>query len=102
MIFEKNKTRKAELIFTVGNEKISVEQEYCYLGIKLNNNGNFSLVIKQLSEKSRHALYSIRRRLKLHQLNPKSAINIFDSIISPILLYNAEIWRVFKQFYQLG
>ena len=85
MIFEKRKTKKAKPIFTLGNEKISVVQEYCYLGIKLNHNGNFALAVKQLSEKALHALYSIRRRLNLYQLNPKSAIKIFDSIISPIL-----------------
>ena len=95
MIFEKRKTKKAKPIFTLGNEKISVVQEYCYLDIKLNHNGNFALAIKQLSEKALHALYSIRRRLNLHQLNPKSAIKIFDSIISPILLYNAEVWGVY-------
>jgi hypothetical protein len=95
MIFEKRKTKKAKPIFTLGNEKISVVQEYCYLGIKLNHNGNFSLAIKQLSEKALHALCSIRRRLNLHRLNPKSAITIFDSIISPILLYNADVWGVY-------
>ena len=85
MIFEKRKTKKAKLgNETLGNENISVVQEYCYLGIKLNHNGNFAL-----------GLYSIRRRLNLHQLNPKSAIKIFDSIISPILLYNADVWGVY-------
>jgi protease II len=54
IIFEKRKTSKAKPIFTLGNEKISVVQEYCYLGIKLNHNGNFFLAIKQLSEKALH------------------------------------------------
>ena len=51
-------------------------------------NGNFALAIKQLSEKALHALYNIKRWLN-------SAIKIFDSIISPILLYNAEVWGVY-------
>jgi hypothetical protein len=34
-----------------------------------------------------HALYGIRRQLNFSRLNPKYAIKIFDSIISPILYY---------------
>ena len=37
----------------------------------------------------------MRRRLNIHQLNPKSAIKIFDRIISPILLYNSEVWGAY-------
>jgi hypothetical protein len=61
----------------------------------MNNNGNFTLALKQLSEKALHTLYSMRRRFNIHQLNPKSAIKIFDQIISPILLYNSEVWGAY-------
>jgi hypothetical protein len=87
MIFEKRKTRKARPIFNLGNRKIKIVQEYCYLGVKLNHNGNFTLALKQLSEKALHALYGIRRQLNFSYLNPKYAIKIFDSIITPILYY---------------
>ena len=62
------------------------------IGVKLNHNGNFTLALKQLSEKALHALYGTRRQLNFSRLNPKYAIKIFDSIISPILLYNSEVW----------
>jgi hypothetical protein len=83
MIFEKRKTRKARSIFNLGNRNIKIVQEYCYLGVKLNNNGNFTL--KQLSEKALHVLYGIRRQLSFSHHNPKYAIKIFDSIITPIV-----------------
>ena len=51
--------------------------------------------MKQLGEKALHALYSIRRHLNLHNLNPKLAIKIFDTIILPILLYNSEVWGAY-------
>jgi hypothetical protein len=75
--------------------------QYCYLGIKLTSNVNFTLAQKQLSEKALHALSSMRRHLNLHCLNPKVAIKIFDSIISPILLYNSEVWGA-SGFQQMG
>ena len=58
-------------------------------------NGNFTLAQKQLSEKALHALGSIRRHLNLHHLNPKLAIKIFQNIVSPILLYNSEVWGAY-------
>jgi hypothetical protein len=45
MIFEKKKIKKAKPVFTLGNGKISVVQEHCYLSIELNRNGNFALAI---------------------------------------------------------
>ena len=37
----------------------------------------------------------MKRRLNIHQLNPKSAIKFFDRIISPILLHNSEVWGAY-------
>jgi hypothetical protein len=79
----------------LNTKNLEIVNEYCYLGIKLNSNGTFTLAQKQLSEKALHALGSIRRHLNLHYLNPKLAIKIFESIISPILLYNSEIWGAY-------
>ena len=87
MIFEKINSKKAKPIFNLGEKDITIGKEYCYLCIKMNSNGNFTLAFKQLSEKALYALYSMRRRLNIHQLNPKSAIKIFDPVLSPTLLY---------------
>ena len=74
MIFQKGNKKKTKPSFTLNNKTIEIVQEYCYLGIKLNSNGKFTLAMKQLGEKALHALYSIRRHLNLHNLNPKLAI----------------------------
>jgi hypothetical protein len=39
-----------------------------------------------------HALFKIRKNLDFQKLTPKLAIKIFDGIVSPILLYNSEVW----------
>jgi hypothetical protein len=72
-----------------------VTHEYNYLGLKLTPNGKFTLAAKQLAEKAHRAINSTRRKLDISKLSPKLAIKIFDSIISPILLYNSEIWGAF-------
>ena len=97
MIFQKISQKTVKPKFTFNKKKIEIVNEYCYLGIKLNSNGNFSLAQKQLSEKALHAMGSIRRHLNIHHLKPKLAIKIFESIISPILLYNSEIWGAYMK-----
>jgi hypothetical protein len=42
-------------------------------------------------------LGSLWRQLNIHHLNPKLAIKIFDSIISPILSYNSEVWGAYTK-----
>ena len=51
--------------------------------------------MKQLADKAKHAMFSTKKKVDFHSLNPKLAIKIFDSIISPILLYNSEVWGAF-------
>jgi hypothetical protein len=42
-----------------------------------------------------HALFKIRKQLDFHSLCPKLAMKTFDGIVSPILLYNSEIWEAY-------
>ena len=56
--------------------------EYTYLGLKMTPNNKFCLATKQLSEKSLHALFKIRKHLDFHKVNPKIAMKIFDGIVS--------------------
>jgi hypothetical protein len=44
-----------------------------------------------------HALHKIRRKIDFHKLARKTATKIFDSIISPILLYNSEVWGAYEK-----
>jgi hypothetical protein len=60
-------------------------------------NGKFKIAQKQLCEKALHALHKIRRKIDFHKLKPKTATKIFYSIISPILLYNSEVWGAYEK-----
>lgn len=79
----------------MGNNPIPITDEYTYLGIKLTPNTKFNNACQQLSEKAIHALYKIRKQIDFHNLPPKLACRIFDGVISPILLYNSEIWGAY-------
>ena len=94
MIFQRC-TRKCEHNFRIGNEVIDVVQNYTYLGTRITSSGNFTLSLEHLRQKALHALFSLRRHTDLNSLKPSLACKIFDSIISPILTYNSEVWGAF-------
>jgi hypothetical protein len=44
-IFQKGDKKMTNPSFTMDNRTVAIVQEYCYLGIKLNLNGKFTLTI---------------------------------------------------------
>ena len=95
MILQKQNSKLPQLNFTLGDKHIHITNEYTYLGLKLTSNTKFSFATQQLSEKALHALFKIRKHLDFHKLPPKLAMKIFDGIVSPILLYNSEVWGAY-------
>ena len=94
MIFQRC-TRKCEHNFRIGNEVIDVTQNYTNLGTHITSSGNFTLSLEHLRQKALDALFSLRRHTDLNSLKPSLACKIFDSMISPILTYNSEVWGAF-------
>jgi hypothetical protein len=91
MILQKHKSK----VQNVSSLLSSLTNEYTYLGLKLTPNTTFTVANQQLSDKAKHALYKIRKNIDFHCLRPKLACKIFDSVISPILLYNSEVWAAY-------
>ena len=52
---------------------------------------------EHLEEKALHALFSLTRHTDLSKLKTYLACKIFDTMISPILTYNSEIWGVYAK-----
>ena len=94
IIFQKCK-RKCDSSFYICNEKIDIVQNYTYLGTCISSTGNFTLSLDHLRQKALHALFSLRRNIDFKTLKPSLACKIFDSMISPILTYNSEVWDTF-------
>ena len=51
--------------------------------------------VSHLRQKAPHALFSLRRNTDFKSMKPSLACKIFDSMISPILTYNSEVWGTF-------
>ena len=48
-------------------------------------------------KKEAHALFKVHRKIDIHKLPLKTALEIFDTIITPILPYNSEIWGAYEK-----
>ena len=94
MIFQR-RAKKYDCNFYVGNEKIEIVQNYTYLGTKISSTGNFTLSLEHLREKAVRALFSLIRHVDFSSLKPSLACKMFDTMISPVLTYNSEVWGLF-------
>ena len=97
MIFQKRAKKCTESIFNIDKQTIEIVQNHTYLGTLISSTGNFKLALDQLKEKALHALFSLRKHTNIRKLSPSLANKIFDTMISPILTYNSEIWGVYTK-----
>ena len=66
--------------------------EYCYLGAMITACGSFSSAMKMLYKKGLKAMFCLLNNVnKTKQLPVKILSDLFDKVISPVILYNCEI-----------
>ena len=96
---QQQKTRRSQNPEIYFNDSLVAErtQEYTYLGVKLTSSGNFTSA-QELREKAMHAFFGIRKYTNINKLPPQLASKIFDTMISPILMYNSEVWGAYEKF----
>lgn len=88
VVFSKRKyNNKKE--FLLNNEEVDVKDSYTYLGLLSNYNGNFCQGRKKLGKQ---ALYALYRKIYNLAISVDLQSKLFDSLITPILLYSSEIW----------
>ena len=92
MIFQKRPKKNANLEFHIGNETIDIVHKYSYLRNRTSSTGNFNISLEHLKEKALHTLFSLRKHTNFRKFKPSLACKTFEAVISPILLYNSEIW----------
>ena len=66
--------------------------DYTYLGVIFNFNGNFNKAVAKLCEQASRAMYSILNKAGKLCLPIDIKIQLFESVVMPILLYGVEVW----------
>ena len=91
VIFSRGKVRK-QFNFKLGNLDIETSSEYCYLRIVFNFNGKMTKAMKDRITPARKAMFSLNNQSVKLLLPPDIHMDLFDKMITPILLYASEIW----------
>ncbi len=92
MIFQKRPSHQEQHhSFKLDNMLLEHRQNYTYLGININNTGNFNKAVNDLRHKARRAFYAIKRNIKI-DIPIRIWIKIIKSVIEPIALYGSEVW----------
>jgi hypothetical protein len=91
VIFSRGKVRK-KINFKIGDQAIDTSSEYCYLGVLFNFNGKPMKAIKDRITPARKAMFSLNELAVKLMLPPDIHLELFEKMITPILLYGCEIW----------
>ena len=80
--------------FKIGGDRLEICEPYRYLGLWCSNSHiMFSKKYTFLSEQAKKTLYAIKSYTtpSLVKLHPNLALRLFESLISPILMYGSEL-----------
>jgi hypothetical protein len=67
-------------------------KEFFYLGIQFSRSGSFSNAKQELVNRGTKAMYDVLKGGRLHNLSIKCQLELFDSMVKPIILDGCEIW----------
>ena len=90
MIFSKG--RLPNVNFHYNREQIEIVNEFKYLGINFGRSGSFNKAKQYLCEQATKAMYSVIRKTRQLQLSIPLQLELFDKLVTPILLYGSEVW----------
>ena len=74
-----------------------MQDSYSYLGVTFNYNGNFNTARKKLLDQAQKSSYGLFRKIQNISIPIDLQLKLFDSLVTPILLYSAEVWGFEKK-----
>ena len=76
--------------FTIEGKTLESVNTFCYLGFEVKPNGTTKHAMNTLNEKAKKALRPLMCAIARFNIPAKTAIRLFHTFISPIILYNVE------------
>ena len=75
---------------------LNVVNSFCYLGLKINYTGNVEFTMKALLDQALRTANGPLALFKCLSFDIMTKLSLFDSLITPILLYGAEVWGIYN------
>ena len=83
--------------FYIKGKPLEQVNRFCYLGFEVCPSGIVSLAMNTLHDKAKKATRPLMGAIAKFDLPTKTAINLFHTYISPIVLYNVENWGILTE-----
>ena len=90
--FSKRKPQTQTQNFWLNGELVELVESYVYLGTTISFNGKFTDAIEKQINQAHRALFAIKSKKEKYNLPIDIVLDLFDKMISPVLLYGCEIW----------
>ena len=91
MIFSRRKY-SGNVNFTLNNKVLYIVDDFRYLGVTFSRTGTFKKCRDDRYKKAQRAMFSLPKNIRLKQLPIDVQLQLFDSVVLPVLLYGCEIW----------
>ena len=93
VVFRKGGQLAVDDVWTLLGQNIDVVSFFKYLGCFLTPGGSFEKCIAELTASARRALFALRKCFASNpEFLPSMQIQLFNTIVSPILFYACEVW----------
>ena len=77
--------------FNIGENEISVTDNYKYLGVLFYKSGSFLRAKQHIVEQAKKAMYLLFMRIHNLELPLDMQLKLFDNTVLPILTYSCEL-----------
>ena len=91
-VFGCRKADTRNMKFDCNGDNLEVVHSFKYLGVMMNYNGSFKIAIEELHKQASRAMYSLQCKCRTLDLPVNVAVDLFDKLVSPVMLYSCEVW----------
>ena len=74
---------------------LDIVDSFSHLGVKFTSNGSLEAGVKALSDQALRAVNNLLGLFQRVYFDIKTKLALFDALVTPILLYNAEVWGLY-------
>ena len=97
MIFNSSGKKMKSGQFFLQGHPLGITDSYCYLGIDFTPGGSLRHAQKNLREKAQKATFPLYSVIRQFNISFSHALNLFQTFVKPIALYNAENWATLSE-----
>lgn len=89
-------SRNCEVVFNLDGHPLETVKHFSFLGVTFSSSGRFKQNEEDTISKASSALFALYQKIRVLNLPPCHSLELFDKLISPIVLYGCEIWGMYN------